>query len=915
MLATALLGRESELETIDSILRDIGISGGALVVRGEPGIGKTALLDWAAGRADALEVTVLRTAGVPSEAQMAFAGLQRLLRPHLGRLDDLPAPQSEALSVAFGLATPSDATAPPDTFLIALATLDLLADAAARAPLLLLVEDAHWLDAATAEVLAFVARRVDLEPVVLLFTVREHEPSPLDTAHLAELRLAGLEQRDAEDLLASVAPQLPRESRERVLDTAAGNPLALIELSQATASAGFDPYLDSAPLPLTERLERAFSDRLRDLPEPTRLLLLVAALDDEGGLAQQLEAAASLAGAPVDSQALEPAEAVGLVSVEETRIEFRHALVRAAVAGGALSTTRQAAHAALAEVHRSDADRSVWHKAASQNGPDDVVASELEAAAERALGRGAPAVAAAALERAALLSESPVRRGRLLVRAAEMEFELGRFERAVRVTEQAQTLELDPDDRARLVFLLESVDEVSWSGAERVASFATIANEMTRANEPERAIRSLQAAALRCWWGNPSQETRDLVVAAAERIPVAADHPGLLAVLSFADPVGRGSVVLERLEHVQPDPNRDPEALHLLGTAATAVFAFDRSAVFLDTSVDGLRRQGRLGLLAQALVSQSWAAVHLAQPTLAVSAGEEASRLAPETGQQRWGLAADLAVATIAGERGDHERAEALARRAEAVLLPMGAQPMLALVQFTRGRAAVAHHRYDEGLAHLRRVLDPHDVAYHPFVAAWVLPDLIEAAVHAGESRAAERYFAHLEALDAAIGSSFLRAGTYYARAIVDDDEAGFTAALTSDLRSWPCFHARLQLNYGRWLRRNRRIAESRAPLRAARRSFDALGFESLAETARQELRASGETSVQRTPDARDQLTAQELQIAEMAAQGLSNREIGQQLYLSHRTVESHLYRIFPKLGITSRAQLRLALPRAAATS
>jgi ATP/maltotriose-dependent transcriptional regulator MalT len=455
-------------------------------------------------------------------------------------------------------------------------------------------------------------------------------------------------------------------------------------------------------------------------------------------------------------------------------------------------------------------------------------------------------------------------------------------------------------------------DEVSWSGAERVASFAEIANAMTRANEPARALKALQAAALRCWWGNPNQATRDLVVAAAERIPVTEDDPSLLAVLSFADPVRRGAVVLERLGRLYPDAGADPEAMHLLGTAATAVLAFDRSATFLDTALDGLRRQGRLGLLAQALVSQSWAAVHLAMPTLAVSAAEEAVRLAPETGQQRWGLAAELALATIAGERGDLERAEALAARAEAILLPMGAQPMLALVQFARGRGAVAHHLYDEGFAYLRRVLDPQDVAYHPFVGAWALPDLIEAAIHTGERGEAQRYLGELASLSTAIGASYLRAGESYARAIVSDDEESFDLALSSDLRNWPCFNGRLLLNYGRWLRRNRRIAESRAPLRAARQSFDALGFDSLAETARQELRASGETSIRRTPDVRDQLTAQELQIAEMAATGLSNREIGQKLYLSHRTVESHLYRIFPKLGVSSRAQLRLALPQAA---
>jgi len=907
-----LLGRESELETIESIFRDLNSGGGALLLRGEPGIGKSSLLDWAAARAEELGMTVLRTAGATSETQMAFAGLHRLLRPHLAGLEDLPAPQRDALSVAFGLHVQPEPGARPDIFLIALATLDLLTDAAAALPLVLLVEDAHWLDAATTEVLAFVARRIQLEPVALLFTVREDPQTLLDAAGLAELPLQGLDKPHSAELLDSIAPGLLRETRERVLETASGNPLALIELSNATVAHAFDAYASLGPLPITERLERAFSARVSALPEQTRLLILVAALDEGGSLTEHLEAASSLAETPVSAESLGPAESAGLVALEDATIRFRHPLVRAAVAGAAPSTIRHAAHAALAEVEVQDLDRSVWHRAASLSGPDDGVATELEAAAERATNRGAIAVAAAALERAALLCESAPRRGSLLVRAAEMEFELGRFERALRITDQARGLELDADDRARLMFMLESVDEVSWSGSERVAAFAEIANKMTSADEPERALGALQAAALRCWWGNPTQETRDLVVAAAERIPVAGDHPSLLAVLSFADPVRCGAAVIERIDRIAPDANADPEAMHLLGTAATAVFAFDRSATFLSTSVDGLRRQGRLGLLAQALVSQSWAAVHLAMPHLAMSAGEEAVSLAPESGQQRWGLAASLALATVAGERGDFEKAEALAARAEAVLLPMGAQPMLALVQFVRGRGAVAHHRYDDGFAHLRRVLDPQDVAYHPFVGGWALPDVIEAAMHVGDRDQAERYFGELESLSSSIGASYLRATEAYARAVMSDEESFFDAALSSDLRNWPCFHGRLLLNYGRWLRRNRRIAESRAPLRAARQSFDALGFEGLAETARQELRASGETSIRRTPDARDQLTPQELQIAEMAAEGLSNREIGHKLYLSHRTVESHLYRIFPKLGVSSRVQLRLALPDAA---
>jgi DNA-binding CsgD family transcriptional regulator len=270
-----------------------------------------------------------------------------------------------------------------------------------------------------------------------------------------------------------------------------------------------------------------------------------------------------------------------------------------------------------------------------------------------------------------------------------------------------------------------------------------------------------------------------------------------------------------------------------------------------------------------------------------------------------------MVQATVAGERGDFERADALADRAEAELLPVGAQAMLALVQFARGRGAVAHQRYRDGLEQLERVLDPGDVAYHPFVGAWGLSDVIEAAAHVGERERAERHLAELEALADTTNGTFLRATLAYAKPLLASDaeaEELYRAALGGDLVNWPCHRTRMLLAYGRWLRRQRRVSDSRGPLRAAKAGADALAFDGLAASARQELRAAGETSRLRAPDVRDRLTPQELQIAQLVAEGLSNREIGLRLYLSHRTVGSHLYRMFPKLGIASRAQLANAL-------
>jgi len=901
-----VLGRRRERARLEEILDRIREAGTSLVVVGEAGIGKTTLLDSAARAATARGITVITTTGVPSETHLPYAGLHRLLQPFVPRIQALPGPQRDALSAAFGLTE----GAAPDLFLIALAALELLAETASSSPLLLIVEDAHWLDADTCEVLAFVARRVELEPIVLLVAIRDGHDSRFEVAGLPTIQLDGLDEVSSMGLLDTHAPSLPYDVRTRVIEAAAGNPLALVELPQAV-SQGVDASVVLAPVPLTERLERAFSERLVAAPGIASDLLLMAALDEGGGLDEQIEAATAIVGRQVTAADLAPAEAAGLVVVDTAGVRFRHPLVRAAVYATAPAVRRQAAHAALALAHADDVERSVWHRAASRSGSDEEIAIELEAAAARAMRRGAPAVAAAALERAAELSSVSSHRGSLLVRAAEMEFELGRATRARELLAEAIPLELDADVRSRLTFLFEASDEVSWAGAARVAAFAEIANQRTRAADPEQALKALQAAALRCWWGNPAQETRDLVVQAAGRIPVAPDDASLLAVLSFADPVRNGAVVIEQISRLKPEATGDPTTAHLLGTAATAVFAFDLSLDFLNTAVDGLRGQGRLGLLAQALVSQAWAAVHLARPSLAAAAAEEAERLARETDQLRWSLGAQLVLATVAGERGDAAEAEELAGQAERVLLPMGTQPMLALVQFARGRQAVAHQAYAEGFEHLRRIMDPKDVAYHPFVGAWALADLIEAAAQSGRQEEAVRNLAELDSLAATMTSSYLRASLDYARPVVDDDRAEelFDRALAGELRNWPCFRGRLLLNYGRWLRRQRRVTESRAPLRAAREVFDALGFNSLAEAARNELRASGEASSRRALDARDRLTPQELQIAQMAATGLSNREIGQKLYLSHRTVESHLYRIFPKLEISSRSQLGTALP------
>jgi DNA-binding CsgD family transcriptional regulator len=902
--APVLVGREDELASLHERLLLAGDRGGALVVRGEAGVGKSALLEAARLSAAHSGMATLVTEGFQSEAHIAFAGLHRLLRPVLSSLGTLPSPQRTAIQAAFGL---SEAAA-PDLFLIALASLDLLSEMAAAAPLLLVIDDAQLLDTATCDVLMFMARRLELEPIVMLFAVRTGSAPWIDRAGLPELRLEPLSDVSSAAVLDANAPDLASGLRQRILAEALGNPLALAELPLAVAS-GFDPAA-SRPLPLTERLEQAFATRMSGLPAAVRTLLLVAALDDGGDQERIVDAASMLEeqeGQKVGIAELAEAQAAGAITVEGDGLRFRHPLMRSVVYQHSLAPQRRAAHKALAGVYRGDPDRGLWHQAASLAAPDDQVSAGLEAMADRAERRAAAAVAVVALERAAQLATQDHRRGRLFLRAARLAREVGRLDVSAGLIRDAQRLPLAQREQTMLRYMLELGQESTWPGTAEIRTLVDVAGQLHAIAETDLALDALVVAATRCWRWNPDQQTRDLVVAAAGRLRVPGSSPRLLAILAQADPVTCGSTVIDRMSHLTPDVC-DPAGMHLIGVAANAVWAHDMGLAFLAAAVDGLRAQGQLRALAQALATQAWGAVHLAREPLAVAAAEEAIALARETDQIGWVAAAQLAKAAVAAERGDLRLTQALTREAEALILPRGATPMLALVQFVRGRAAVAHQHYAEGLEHLRRTLDPADTAYHPFIGAWGLSDLVEAAAHLGQKEAAEAYLERLESLAAQTSGSLLLATAGYARPMISGDDAAealYQQALRKDLANWPCYRGRMLLWYGRWLRRQRRTSESRVPLRAALNGFEALAFPELAETARRELRASGEKPGQRSPEAWTQLTPQELQIAQLAAAGETNRMIGEQLYLSPRTVQSHLYRVFPKLGITARNQLR----------
>ncbi|WP_182903855.1 helix-turn-helix transcriptional regulator [Microbispora sp. H10830] len=904
-----LYGRDVELQLLSDLTsRALAGAGGALVLRGEAGIGKTALLGEARDAAVEQGWRALSAVGVQSEASIPFAGLHQLLRPVLSRASSLMARQRQALLAAFGMAE----GVAPEMFSVGLASLELISGLAEESPVIVVIDDAQWVDRPSSEVLAFIARRLDTERAVMVLAVSEGHDTVLDDAGLPELPLAGLDDDAATALLDARAPDLDQAVRGRLLAEAAGNPLALVELAAALSEDRGISRTLMPWLPTTRRVERTFLSRASGLPESARTILLIAAADDEGDLAEILRAAEFLDGTAPSVGSLEPAVMAGLIELDGHEVRFRHSLVRSAVYQAATPSRRLAAHAALARALENHQERRAWHRAAASPGPDDDVALDLEAAALMALDRGAPRAAAEALRRAALLSDPNTNRGRLLLRSAEINFDLGDAAVARRQLAEAKSAKLEEGERLRLTLWMEALNEESWFSPERVRAFADVADQLAGAESDGAALalRALWPLSIGCWYGNPAQETRDLVVKTAQRLQRSDSDPMVLSIAACADPVEEAAWVVGAMAEIVPETVDDPAEQHALGASMTAIWAFDLSWPFLCAAVDGLRLQGRLGLLGEALASQAWAAIHLGKHRLAATAADEASRLSRDAGRPRWALVADLATATLASERGDYETANELIRATEAELLSVGAQSILGFAQFARGRYAMVNNLHGDAFEQLARVLDPSDIAYHPFVGYLGIADLIEAAARAGRDDEAERHFAQLDAMAEKTSAPYLKAMAAYAHPLVaPDDEAEplFQRALKTQLSSWPFHRARLLLAYGRWLRRRRRLIEARPPLRAAMESFDALGIRAFGEDARVELRAAGEAVARPAPDTLDGLTPQELQIAKLAASGMTNREIGMRLFLSHRTVGYHLHRIFPKLGITSRGQLRLA--------
>ena len=899
-----LLGRDRELGALYELIDGIDLGGGGMVVRGEAGIGKTALLEATSVRALERGSAVTRAIASESESPLAFAGLHQVLKPYLALLNELPEPHSRALESAFGLIGGKR----PDLFLIGLATLGLLSRAASGGPILALVDDAHWLDPASAQVLTFVGRRLEDEPVVLLASLRDGVPSVFDNARLPELRLSGLGDDAARALLDLHAHELSADLKRRFLDEAAGNPLALLELPLAVTALGDDSVLPMRPLPLTARLEKAFAARLNTLSGETRTLLLLAALDD--GNLPQLNAAAQLLGClATEEDWLEAANSrLGAVSVDGFR--FRHPLIRSAVHQAAGPEELRHAHGALAQVFSSDPDRAVWHRAAAATGPDAQLAGKLVAMADRAAARGATDVAVSALERAAQLTSDPSHRALRLFRAGDMAGLAGRVDVSSRLLRGAKQLGLGPYEQAIAFFQLER-SRGFWLGSPgTIRRFVRVAEDLIGTGQGGHAVDILLRVASSAAWSHLDDETRAAAAAVIEGSGAAVDDPSSLNVLACFDPVRSARKVRAGVERWSLVDSLNPRQLLSLGMAAAYSWSQDLALPFLQASEAAFRASGEALLLANTLALEAWVNLRLGFVVPASISAAECASFTEEAGQVTLRYNTLLAQGIAAADSGDDETADSLIAEGESGYVGMGARWSLAV--YARGRLALMRERYADAYLHFIRVFDPADVAYSRFTSGSILADLADAAVHgSGDLEKVSNHLQAWEQIASRSGAPFLRAQLDYAIALTADGadaDAAYEAAGASSAGVSPLLAGRVQLAHGDWLRRQRRSREARGRLRAAVDTFDALGQTRLAERARRELRAAGENVGARTREAWWDLTPQELQIAQMAADGLSNREIGERLYLSHRTISTHLYRLFPKLGVSSRTQLASAL-------
>ncbi|MFF2935539.1 ATP-binding protein [Streptomyces mirabilis] len=893
-----MIGRDKELRTLRRLLADAAAGhGSAMLIHGAAGVGKSALLRTVGAEAIESGFKVLRTSGVEPEQWLPFAALQMLLQPVAHGMKDLSAPHRSALSGAFGVRDTE-----PEIYRVGLAVLELLADEANQQPLLLLVDDLQWIDSSSRDVLKFVARRTnDLAIQVIAAARIQYSESYV----LLDIPLQPLSRPAAAELLDVGAPDLLASLRALILERAAGNPLALVELPKAVQ--GVTAQMDD--LPLTQRLEDAFSARTDSVSRECRTLLLVLAAEPSAPLNLLLELSSRISGSAVSVDAVQEAVDADLVTLVGYTAEFRHPLMRTAIYTHATLADRLATHRALASVMDDTPERQLAHEAAATIGPDEELAARLERFADVSQARGKAAAAVPALRQAADLVLDAQRRTGILVRAAELSSEINHRISVQMLLNRTDMSGLGRVERARLMVVSDSSAFEPGEPQRRIQEMVTAAAGAFDAGAGDVAENLLWRASARCFFQDGEAQVRAQAAAELDRWNPDPNAPHVLAVRAYTEPFRHGADVIARLGGIRADL-QDGRMLHFLGSGAMVIGDISRATQYLALATAAWRSQGRLGLLARSLAA-SWPQVYLGQLERAREESAEGLTLAEETGEWIVWLGLKATAGLVAALRGETEQAARMIGELRLHSLFLGMPFVTVMAQQTDGLLALFDGRAMEAYDVLARAFDPVDPHYHS-VSRWLLaPDLADAAVAAGTVKQARELLADLPDLTRRLPSEMMVVAHAYTDAVLAPDDTAeerYAAALAALPADWTLSRARLHLHHGRWLRRQRRNVDARHPLRLARTEFDRVGAQPWAEMAREQLRATGESNGRRHANTGEQLSAQEMQIALLASQGLSNREIGQRLFISHRTVGAHLYRIYPRLGITGRGKLAAAL-------
>jgi DNA-binding CsgD family transcriptional regulator len=912
-----IIGRDAAVARLRALVDPVPPSSRVLLVTGEAGMGKTVLLAGTTDQARSAGMRVLSVTGRESEARLAFAGLHQLLRPVLSGAAGLPGRQAQALLGALGLSADPGAA---DPLLTGAAVLTLLSDLSEHSPVLVVADDAHWLDRSSLDALAFAGSRLDAEPVVLLVGARGQAPPPGFDRGFPELRLEPLSAAAAGRLLDS-QPRPPRgRARAQVLGQAAGNPMALIELAKVVAD---DPAASrrwaAEPLPLTDRLTAVLTSRYAALPEQTQAALLLAAVADSPDLS-----AAASHGAGPDAQALAPAEQLGLIKVDRTGLRFAHPLVRSAIYHAAPFARRAAAHRELAGVLHDQPDRRAWHLAAAALQPDEDVAALLEATAAQAQHRGGAAAAALAMERAAELSPGPEDQARRLVAAASVAVSTGQADWVQDLATRALAVTADPE--LRLTARHDAGWALAWSGRRSAAlpALISVAEEASR-DQPDLAWDALGSAATVAYQsGKPA--SRQAVSRALGLLERRSPSPPVLApgfdinvlrlwIRASADPIGSRDELLPCLHKIVGSPIEEP-SLWRIASAAWILDESDLAVRLLEDAMQRLRAPGVRGTSGGGLTVLGWAYIDTGRWDEALDVAAEAASMTEANQMETVAASADVITATVLALRADSGAARRHVARALATIDPADCGLVVARAQRALGLAALADGSYLQAFTQLRGLFGEDGTPLHNYASYLGVADLAAAAVRA--DRRMEGQDVLEEALCQLGGTVSPRLEQLIARARgilagPGEAEAHFDKALSDPAGDqWPFERAQLRLDYAEWLRRRRRINDAKPVLTEALGTFRRLGARSWAQRAQAELRACGVavTGSVGERDALEELTPQQRQIVRLASHGLTNREIGDRLFLSPRTVSSHLYRSYPKLGVAGRNQLRDVITR-----